>query len=79
MYVYVYMLEAMIDSYVSYQILGKSSTDVVQRIKKALPRLPPVQISRDGTIMEWVSLFFYLFISGDYIRMFNFIILIFFA
>jgi hypothetical protein len=57
------MLEAMMDSYVSYQILGKSSTDVVQRIKKALPRLPPVQISRDGTIMEWVSLFFYLFIS----------------
>jgi hypothetical protein len=59
----VYVLEAMMYSYVYYQILGKSSTDVVQRIKKALPRLPPVQISSDGTIMEWVSSFFFFLIS----------------
>ncbi|KQJ96581.1 hypothetical protein BRADI_3g25226v3 [Brachypodium distachyon] len=37
----------------SADILGKSGTDVVQRIKKALPRLPPIKIARDITIMEW--------------------------
>ncbi|XP_044376218.1 alpha-L-fucosidase 2 [Triticum aestivum] len=39
----------------SADILGKSSTDVVQRIKAALPRLPPIKIGRDGTIMEWAQ------------------------
>ncbi|KAL6854381.1 hypothetical protein ACP4OV_019284 [Aristida adscensionis] len=39
----------------SADILGKSETDVVQRIKKALPRLPPMKIARDGTIMEWAQ------------------------
>ncbi|TVU30685.1 hypothetical protein EJB05_22319 [Eragrostis curvula] len=38
-----------------YQILGKPETDVVQRIKKALPRLRPIKIARDGTIMEWAQ------------------------
>lgn len=37
------------------QILGKSDSDMVQRIKKAIPRLPPIKVARDGTIMEWVS------------------------
>ena len=73
-YLNVYVLESLMYSCVSYQILGKSSTDVVQRIKKALPRLPPVQIARDGTIMEWVSFFLFLYLPGDYIDLFNFII-----
>uniref|UniRef100_K4AF48 Glycosyl hydrolase family 95 catalytic domain-containing protein n=1 Tax=Setaria italica TaxID=4555 RepID=K4AF48_SETIT len=34
---------------------GKSDTNVVQRIKKALPNLPPVKVARDGTIMEWAQ------------------------
>jgi alpha-L-fucosidase 2 len=34
---------------------------VVQRIKKALPNLPPVKVARDGTIMEWVSACCYIF------------------
>uniref|UniRef100_A0A0D9XIQ0 Uncharacterized protein n=1 Tax=Leersia perrieri TaxID=77586 RepID=A0A0D9XIQ0_9ORYZ len=37
------------------EILGKSDTDVVQRIKKAIPRLPPIKVARDGTIMEWAQ------------------------
>ncbi|GJM89995.1 hypothetical protein PR202_ga06230 [Eleusine coracana subsp. coracana] len=36
-------------------ILGKSETDVVQRIKKALPRLRPINIATDGTVMEWAQ------------------------
>ncbi|XP_062205578.1 alpha-L-fucosidase 2-like isoform X2 [Phragmites australis] len=39
----------------SADILGKSDTDVVQRIKKALPSLPPIKIARDGSIMEWAQ------------------------
>uniref|UniRef100_J3N1V5 Glycosyl hydrolase family 95 N-terminal domain-containing protein n=2 Tax=Oryza brachyantha TaxID=4533 RepID=J3N1V5_ORYBR len=42
---------------VSSDILGKSDTDVVQRIKKAVPRLPPIKVARDGTIMEWAQEF----------------------
>ncbi|OEL28147.1 Alpha-L-fucosidase 2 [Dichanthelium oligosanthes] len=38
-------------------ILGKSDTNVVQRIKKALPNLRPVKVARDGTIMEWAEEF----------------------
>ena len=34
---------------------------MVQRIKKALPNLPPVKVARDGTIMEWVSECCYVF------------------
>ncbi|KAF0902770.1 hypothetical protein E2562_019101 [Oryza meyeriana var. granulata] len=40
---------------VSSDILGKSDTDVVQRIKKAIPRLPPIKVAKDGTIMEWAQ------------------------
>ncbi|KAL5225739.1 hypothetical protein ABZP36_012378 [Zizania latifolia] len=40
---------------VSSDILRKSDTDVVQRIKKAIPRLPPIKVARDGTIMEWAQ------------------------
>ncbi|ONM00983.1 Alpha-L-fucosidase 2 [Zea mays] len=39
----------------SADILGKSDTNVVQRIKKALPNLPPMKVARDGTIMEWAQ------------------------
>nr|CAB3457545.1 unnamed protein product [Digitaria exilis] len=35
------------------KVLGKSDTDLVKNVKKALPRLPPIQIARDRTIMEW--------------------------
>ncbi|KAF8780867.1 hypothetical protein HU200_000820 [Digitaria exilis] len=37
----------------SAEVLGKSDTDLVKNVKKALPRLPPIQIARDRTIMEW--------------------------
>ncbi|KAG8091510.1 hypothetical protein GUJ93_ZPchr0012g18894 [Zizania palustris] len=40
---------------VSSDILRKSDTDVVQRIKKAIPRLPSIKVARDGTIMEWAQ------------------------
>lgn len=39
----------------SADIIGKSDTNVVQRIKKALPNLPPIKVARDGTIMEWAQ------------------------
>uniref|UniRef100_A0A0E0QXT3 Uncharacterized protein n=1 Tax=Oryza rufipogon TaxID=4529 RepID=A0A0E0QXT3_ORYRU len=39
----------------SSDILGKSDSDMVQRIKKAIPRLPPIKVARDGTIMEWAQ------------------------
>ncbi|TVU30682.1 hypothetical protein EJB05_22316, partial [Eragrostis curvula] len=39
----------------SAEILGKSDTDLVEKIKKALPRLPPIQIARDRTVMEWAQ------------------------
>ncbi|XBI70148.1 hypothetical protein VPH35_064708 [Triticum aestivum] len=65
----------------SADILGKSSTDVVQRIKAALPRLPPIKIGRDGTIMEWVciNLLFFLSLKMICIGLFSFIILVFYA
>jgi hypothetical protein len=37
------------------QVLGKSDTALVQKINKALPRLPSVTIAKDKTIMEWVN------------------------
>ncbi|CAD6226243.1 unnamed protein product [Miscanthus lutarioriparius] len=37
----------------SAEILEKSDTDLVEKIKKVLPRLPPIHIARDNTIMEW--------------------------
>ncbi|XP_052169769.1 alpha-L-fucosidase 2-like [Oryza glaberrima] len=39
----------------SSDILGKSDSDMVQRIRKAIPRLPPIKVARDGTIMEWAQ------------------------
>ncbi|KAJ3669480.1 hypothetical protein LUZ60_011430 [Juncus effusus] len=37
----------------SAEVLGKSETDLIQRIKNTLPKLPPIKVARDGTIMEW--------------------------
>ncbi|KAL6623031.1 hypothetical protein ACP70R_032910 [Stipagrostis hirtigluma subsp. patula] len=37
----------------SAEVLEKSDTELVEKIKIALPRLPPIQIARDRTIMEW--------------------------
>ncbi|KAJ1286965.1 hypothetical protein BS78_03G393100 [Paspalum vaginatum] len=39
----------------SADIIGKSDTNMVQRIKKAMPNLPPIKVARDGTIMEWAQ------------------------
>ena len=54
-------------------MLGKSDDDLVERVRKAQPRLPPTKIARDGSIMEWVRekieckfqvFYFYLFNEG---------------
>jgi hypothetical protein len=43
-----------IDAFIQ-QVLGKSDTALVQEINKVLPRLPPITIAKDKTIMEWVN------------------------
>ncbi|XP_078164084.1 1,2-alpha-L-fucosidase isoform X1 [Carex rostrata] len=35
------------------EILEKSESDLVNKIKTALPNLPPYKIARDSTLMEW--------------------------
>ncbi|XAR72944.1 Alpha-L-fucosidase [Bertholletia excelsa] len=35
------------------EVLGKSEDDLIERVQKALPRLYPPKIARDGSIMEW--------------------------
>lgn len=37
------------------EVLGKSKTDLIQRVLKAQPRLPPTKIARDGSILEWAQ------------------------
>ncbi|KAH7652440.1 Alpha-L-fucosidase protein [Dioscorea alata] len=37
----------------SAEVLGRTNSDLIERIKKTLPRLPPTKIARDGSIMEW--------------------------
>ncbi|XP_028057133.1 alpha-L-fucosidase 2-like isoform X3 [Camellia sinensis] len=37
------------------QALGKSDDDLVDRVRKAQPRLYPTKIARDGSIMEWAQ------------------------
>ncbi|XAR52882.1 Alpha-L-fucosidase [Bertholletia excelsa] len=37
------------------EVLGKSDSDLVERVRKAQPRLYPVKIARDGSIMEWAQ------------------------
>lgn len=37
------------------ELLGKSETTLVASIKQALPRLPPIMIAKDRTIMEWAQ------------------------
>ncbi|KAF7127057.1 hypothetical protein RHSIM_Rhsim11G0156500 [Rhododendron simsii] len=37
------------------EALGKSGDDLVERVRKALPRLYPTKIARDGSIMEWAQ------------------------
>ncbi|WP_285164265.1 glycosyl hydrolase family 95 catalytic domain-containing protein, partial [Mycobacterium tuberculosis] len=39
----------------SAEVLGKSDSHLVDRIKEALPKLPPTKISRENTIMEWAQ------------------------
>jgi hypothetical protein len=43
-----------IDAFIQ-QVLGKSDTALVLEINKVLPRLPPITIAKDKTIMEWVN------------------------
>ncbi|KAJ8478638.1 hypothetical protein OPV22_022365 [Ensete ventricosum] len=40
----------------SDKLLGSSDSEFVQKIIKALSRLPPTRVSRDGSIIEWASL-----------------------
>ncbi|KAI3827961.1 hypothetical protein L1987_02050 [Smallanthus sonchifolius] len=37
------------------EVLGKSKTDLIQRVLKAQPRLYPTKIARDGSILEWAQ------------------------
>ncbi|XP_076912815.1 alpha-L-fucosidase 2-like, partial [Bidens hawaiensis] len=37
------------------EVLGKSKTDVIQRVVKAQQRLYPTKIARDGSILEWAQ------------------------
>ncbi|XP_071736799.1 alpha-L-fucosidase 2-like [Rutidosis leptorrhynchoides] len=37
------------------EVLGKSKTDLIQRVVKAQPRLYPTKIARDGSILEWAQ------------------------
>ncbi|WOL01690.1 alpha-L-fucosidase 2-like [Canna indica] len=37
------------------KVLGDSDRELVQKIKKALSRLPPTRIARDGSMMEWAQ------------------------
>ncbi|KAK1418241.1 hypothetical protein QVD17_27384 [Tagetes erecta] len=37
------------------KVLGKSKTDLIQRVLKAEPRLYPTKIARDGSILEWAQ------------------------
>ncbi|MCD9637534.1 Alpha-L-fucosidase 2 [Datura stramonium] len=37
------------------EVLGKSEDDLIKRVRKAQPRLCPIRIARDGTIMEWAQ------------------------
>lgn len=37
------------------EALGKSGDDLVDRVRKAQPRLYPTKIARDGSIMEWAQ------------------------
>nr|BAK06893.1 predicted protein [Hordeum vulgare subsp. vulgare] len=39
----------------SAEILGKSDTPLVQKIKEALPRLPQNTIAKDQTLVEWAQ------------------------
>ncbi|KAL6643279.1 hypothetical protein ACP70R_021460 [Stipagrostis hirtigluma subsp. patula] len=39
----------------SAEVLGKSDSTLVVRIKQALPRLPSIMIAKDRTIMEWAQ------------------------
>lgn len=43
------------DATLVQQVLGKSDTTLVEKIKKALPKLFPITIAKDRTIMEWVN------------------------
>ncbi|KAL5790507.1 hypothetical protein ACOSQ2_005395 [Xanthoceras sorbifolium] len=35
------------------EVLGKNEDPLIERVRKAQPRLLPTKIARDGTIMEW--------------------------
>lgn len=35
-------------------MLGKTEDDLIERVRKAQPRLYPTKVAGDGSIMEWV-------------------------
>ncbi|GMQ01020.1 hypothetical protein CsSME_00047823 [Camellia sinensis var. sinensis] len=37
------------------EVLGKSEDDLIERVRKAQPRLYPTKIAMDGSIMEWAE------------------------
>ncbi|CAA6657470.1 unnamed protein product [Spirodela intermedia] len=37
------------------EVLGRTEDDFIQKVRKALSRLPPTRIARDGSIMEWAQ------------------------
>ncbi|CAK9187089.1 unnamed protein product [Ilex paraguariensis] len=37
------------------EVLGKSADGLIERVRKAQPRLYPIKIARDGSIMEWAQ------------------------
>lgn len=37
------------------EVLGKSKTELIQKVLKAQPRLYPTKIARDGSILEWAQ------------------------
>ncbi|KAJ0973750.1 hypothetical protein J5N97_015715 [Dioscorea zingiberensis] len=39
----------------SAEVLERTNSDFIGRIKKTLTRLPPTKIARDGTILEWAQ------------------------
>ena len=38
----------------SKQVIGKTKDNIVRKVCKAQPRLRPLYIAQDGSIMEWV-------------------------
>ncbi|KOM41496.1 hypothetical protein LR48_Vigan04g169400 [Vigna angularis] len=38
----------------AYKVVGRTNDNIVQKVCTAQPRLRPLYIAQDGSIMEWV-------------------------